>query len=155
MTVLLVAALLFAGTSAIVSEAAGADLVGSITPSRFAVSDTDRGASGSTADEGVSSEGVGGGRNPIAKLWNGFLDTPLGSRLEGITRWVGSVFRFLWAIPKALFQGDSRSMIEALGDLLSPAAAPKAGETAKPVGTKDLPAADPLPIRAPSEADRS
>jgi hypothetical protein len=51
--------------------------------------------------------------------WARFVNRPLIRQVRGVVAWIGSLLRFLWSIPKAIFQGDSRGMIDALGDLLS------------------------------------
>ncbi len=40
-------------------------------------------------------------------------------RVSSVCSWAGDGLRLLWAIPKAVVKGDSRSLIEAIGALLS------------------------------------
>ncbi len=51
--------------------------------------------------------------------WSRFINRPIIRQARSVVAWVGSLMRFLWSIPQALFRGDSRGMIDALGDLLS------------------------------------
>jgi hypothetical protein len=51
--------------------------------------------------------------------WSRFVDRPLIRRVRSVGAWIGCLARFLWSIPRAIFQGDSRGMLEALGALLS------------------------------------
>lgn len=92
----------------------------------------------------------------LARLWAGLAESAVGSRVLGIGGWIVSFFRFLWTIPKALIQGDSRSMIDALGDLLS-RTSPQEGTAGERTQTPDAgpgsqdrpaPAADPRGSRS-------
>jgi hypothetical protein len=88
--------------------------------SGFAVAEvSEKGSGGLGAGARIAESEVGTDPGALQRLWQGLLRTPLGQRIEGILGWITSFFRFLWTIPKALFQGDSAAMIEALGDLLS------------------------------------
>lgn len=82
-------------------------------------------------------------------LWIRLADSALGRRVGDVVGWVSSFFRFLWAIPKALLQGDSRSMIEALGDLLS-RTSPSSGEAdgSEPTESQPIPASGATPAEA-------
>lgn len=86
-----------------------------------------------------------------ASLWNDLMDTPLGHRVREITGWIGSFFRFLWTIPQALIKGDSQSMIEALGELLSRATPPGEAAATPPAM---LPEQRPQPLMQRSRAGR-
>jgi len=55
---------------------------------------------------------------PVKHGWERVIDTPLIRRIRETGEWIGVFLRFLWSIPKALLQGDSQEMIEALGELL-------------------------------------
>jgi len=57
--------------------------------------------------------------NRFAQLWNSVCETALMKRVSGVCSWIGDGLRLLWAIPKAVVKGDSRSLIEAIGALLS------------------------------------
>jgi hypothetical protein len=66
-------------------------------------------------------------------------DSAVGRRISQITGWIVSFFRFLWTIPKALLDGDSRSMIEALGDFLSRTSPPAQSEDSQDPPAKSVP----------------
>ncbi|MFH1145200.1 MAG: hypothetical protein V1774_11705, partial [Candidatus Eisenbacteria bacterium] len=67
-----------------------------------------------------TSAGPSVGKAGTAKRgWERLLDMPLVRRVVSIGKWIASLLRFLWSIPKAVLQGDSHQMIEALGDLLA------------------------------------
>ena len=55
----------------------------------------------------------------IAAHWSTFRRTPLVSRIEKVGSWVGGIGRLIRSVPSAIFQGDSRPLIEAIGELLS------------------------------------
>lgn len=55
----------------------------------------------------------------IAEKWDAFRRTPLISRVEKVGSWVGGIGRLIRSVPSAIFQGDSRPLIEAIGELLS------------------------------------
>jgi hypothetical protein len=60
--------------------------------------------------------------------WARLKNFPLVRRVCGVGNWIGCLARFLVSIPKAVFKGDSRGMISALGELLSRSARPAEGQ---------------------------
>lgn len=58
-------------------------------------------------------------RKGIAGTWDAIRNSGLGRRVQRVGTWVAGGARLLWSIPKAVIQGDSRPLIEAIGDLLS------------------------------------
>ena len=131
----MLAAVLLATLSASAIPVSGPQL--SRQPATFAVAET-----GDNSPPGIGrgnlTGGNGGSGSPgaLRQLWDNLMETAVGRRVREITGWVASLFRFLWTIPKALLQGDSQSMIEALGELLS-----RASDAA---GVEEAPAADQL-----------
>lgn len=83
--------------------------------------------------------------NAVKRLWNSVKDKPLIRRVRTVASWIVAAARFLWAIPKALIQGDSEGLIEALGGILAQASADDTG-TVAPLVTTPL---------APESAGRS
>lgn len=73
---------------------------------------------------------------PARRLWDRLRATPLARRVISVARWVACLMRFLWTIPKALLQGDSQAMIEALGELLA-RSTPGGGREAPGPGDSD------------------
>jgi hypothetical protein len=70
--------------------------------------------------------------------WDSVCRTGVARRLAKVGSWVANGARLLWSIPKAVIQGDSRSLIEAIGDLLSSAGSgPPDGEPQQPVPDPD------------------
>lgn len=63
--------------------------------------------------------------------WARFKNFPLIRRVSSVGNWIGCLARFLVSIPKAVFKGDSRGMISALGELLSRSARPAEGQDAQ------------------------
>ena len=68
--------------------------------------------------------------------WERFKNFPLIRRVRSVGAWVQCLVRFVASIPKAIFQGDSRGMISALGDLLS-RSSPPAGASPQPGSRSD------------------
>jgi hypothetical protein len=95
----------------------------------------------------------GGDSGPLKRFWSGIANSALGQRIGRIVSWIASFFRFLWTIPKALLQGDSSPMIDALGDLLSRTSSPAEARTPQPAGRSSTPLADPQPATAPAGSD--
>ena len=60
------------------------------------------------------------------------MDAPLTQRVRSVGAWLGCVGRFLWSIPKAIFKGDSRGMLDALGELLSRSSSQQRSQQAAP-----------------------
>lgn len=117
------------------------------TPASVAAVGTDGGARDTRiahADDG------GGDPGPIKRFWSGIADSAIGQRIGRIVSWIASFFRFLWTIPKALLQGDSSPMIDALGDLLSRTSSPAEGRDPQPAGRSGTPLPDPRPTAAPA-----
>jgi hypothetical protein len=56
--------------------------------------------------------------------WERFKRLALIRRVSSVGAWIQCLIRFVVSIPKAIFQGDSRGMISALGDLLSRSSGP-------------------------------
>jgi hypothetical protein len=69
--------------------------------------------------------------------WARFVNRPLIRQVRGVVAWIGSLLRFLWSIPKAIFQGDSRGMIDALGDLLSKSSPDRRPAGGSSAGSRD------------------
>ncbi len=63
-------------------------------------------------------ENVSGGGG-LAGTWRAVRATALVRRVFEVGYWVVGALKVLWSIPKAVIQGDSRALIESLGDLLS------------------------------------
>ena len=63
--------------------------------------------------------------------WARLKSLPLIRRVSSVGNWIGCLARFLVSIPKAVFKGDSRGMISALGELLSRSARPAEGQDAR------------------------
>ncbi|MBD3235319.1 MAG: hypothetical protein GF330_01280 [Candidatus Eisenbacteria bacterium] len=59
----------------------------------------------------------------LKRFWESIKDKPLIRRVRTVASWIAAAARFLWAIPKALIQGDSEGLIEALGGILAQASA--------------------------------
>jgi hypothetical protein len=59
----------------------------------------------------------------LRRFWDSIKDKNLVRRVRSITAWIGAGARFVWAIPKAVLQGDSDALIEALSGLLTKASA--------------------------------
>ncbi|MCK4303879.1 MAG: hypothetical protein KAY24_06545 [Candidatus Eisenbacteria sp.] len=57
----------------------------------------------------------------LSGFWRSIGETSIGRRVISVSQWVIGSARLLWAIPKAIIKGDSRSLIEAIGDLISKA----------------------------------
>jgi hypothetical protein len=68
--------------------------------------------------------------------WERFKNFSLIRRVRSVGAWVQCLVRFLASIPKAIFQGDSRGMISALGDLLS-RSSPPSGASPQPGSRSD------------------
>jgi len=64
------------------------------------------------------------GTAPPTGGWARLKNVPLIRRVCSVGNWIGCLGRFLVSIPKAVFKGDSRGMISALGELLSRSASP-------------------------------
>jgi len=64
----------------------------------------------------------------IRRQWDKVKDTPLMRRVRTITGWIAAAARFVWAIPKAILEGDSDALIEALGGILARASAAETSE---------------------------
>jgi len=77
-------------------------------------------------------------RTGLAGAWDSVRSSAFARRLERVSSWVSGGVRLLWSIPKAVIQGDSSALIEAIGNLL--AGAP--GEQDK---TVELPQVQPDP----------
>lgn len=92
----------------------------------------------------------GGDSGPLKRFWSGLANSALGQRIGRIFNWIASFFRFLWTIPKALLQGDSSPMIDALGDLLSRTSSPAEGRDPQSGGRSAAPPPDPRPAAAPA-----
>lgn len=84
--------------------------------------------------KGAGDQGIGSRNDPAASAdsprpgglsgkWRALSQTAIARRVIDVGYWVVGVARLLWSIPKAIIQGDSRSLIEAIGDLLSRASA--------------------------------
>ncbi len=58
-------------------------------------------------------------RTGLAGTWDAIRSSGFARRLQRVTSWVAGGVRLLWSIPKAVIQGDSSALIEAIGDLLS------------------------------------
>ncbi len=71
--------------------------------------------------EGTDTQSRGGGG--LGGAWNTIRETPVVRRVAAVGGWVADGLRLMWAIPKAVVRGDSRALIEAIGDLLSRASA--------------------------------
>jgi hypothetical protein len=95
----------------------------------------------------------GGDSGPLKRFWSGVANSALGQRVGRIVSWIASFFRFLWTIPKALLQGDSSPMIDALGDLLSRTSSPSEARTPQPAGQSRTPLTDPQPAAAPAGSE--
>ena len=61
--------------------------------------------------------------NGFTRAWNSVRETAIMKRVGNVCSWVGDGLKLLWAVPKAVVKGDSRSLIEAIGNLLSRASA--------------------------------
>jgi len=70
----------------------------------------------------------------LARFWWRVRRTALARRVSDVGSWVVGAARVLWAIPKAVVKGDSRGLIEAIGDLLSRASPEADAKTAGPPG---------------------
>lgn len=55
----------------------------------------------------------------FSKFWKSVSDTAIAQRVGTVCSWMGDGLKLLWAVPKAVVKGDSSSLIEAIGDLLS------------------------------------
>jgi hypothetical protein len=95
----------------------------------------------------------GGNPGPLKRFWSGLANSALGQRIGRIVGWIASFFRFLWTIPKALLQGDSSPMIDALGDLLSRTSTPAEARNPPPAGQSGTPLSDPQPATAPAGSE--
>ncbi len=84
-------------------------------------------------------------RKGIAKTWYAVCNSGLGRRVQRVGAWVAGGARLLWSIPKAVIQGDSRPLIEAIGNLLSGARAQD-----DKGALRDVPGLDPDPSGEPS-----
>ncbi len=91
-----------------------------------------KGAMESQANPGAKKGGLAG-------FWQSVRETGFARRVAKIGSWVAGGARLLWSIPKAVIQGDSRSLIEAIGDLLSGAT----GEAPQEPAEVDAPDPDP------------
>lgn len=58
-------------------------------------------------------------RKGLAGTWDAIRNSGLGRRVQRVGTWMAGGARLLWSIPKAVIQGDSRPLIEAIGNLLS------------------------------------
>ncbi len=57
--------------------------------------------------------------NRFSRFWRSVQETAMMKRVSSVCSWAGDGLRLLWAIPKAVVKGDSGSLIEAIGALLS------------------------------------
>jgi hypothetical protein len=117
----------------------------------------------STIDAGGGQEGGLSGK------WQALARTPLMRRAISAASWVVAGLRLLWSLPKALVKGDSRSLIEAIGELLSRASpSPEAeaapdergqsrsldgGENTRPGAARDSSSREASRVLGPSPAD--
>ncbi len=110
-------------------------------PHRILASDTEAG-SRSIERKGLSlgdkaptdrSSGSQQGGGGWSRTWNKLQKNPVIAKIVDIANWVIAGLRVLWAIPKAIIQGDSRALIEAIGQMLSRAS------TETPVTTESPP----------------
>jgi hypothetical protein len=69
-----------------------------------------------------------GQQNGLTKFWNSVRETAIAQRVGTVCSWVGDGLKLIWAVPKAVVKGDSRSLIEAIGDLLSRTSAKERAE---------------------------
>lgn len=102
---------------------------------------------------GVLSQPVSGiapAAAPEAGGWARLKNVPLIRRVCSVGNWIGCLARFLVSIPKAVFKGDSRGMISALGELLSRSAHPAEGQdAASPNGEKTDPPRETINLSLP------
>jgi len=91
--------------------------------------------------------GDGGETSEPGGLWGKLRQNPVIAKVAGMVEWVLAGLKLLWAIPKAIIQGDSRALIEAIGELLS-RAAPDASSQ------QEAPATAPAPSPADGPASR-
>ncbi len=68
-------------------------------------------------------------RGGVSALWQNLLRNPVLAKAVRVGDWILVSLKLLWSIPKAIVQGDSRALIEAIGDLLSRAAPETQPET--------------------------
>lgn len=96
-------------------------------------------ADNASADRSTGSRKGGGG---WSRTWQKLQQNPVISKIVDIANWVIAGLRVLWAIPKAIIQGDSRALIEAIGQLLSRASPETPATSAPPPesGGSNLPA---------------
>ncbi len=149
---LLAAIVLFSGLAGFFP--ARAVRLGMALPSPTPASVTAAGTDGGGRDTRIIHADDGGGTSgPLKHLWSGIANSPLGQRIGRIVSWIASFFRFLWTIPKALLQGDSSPMIDALGDLLSRTSSPAEAQGPQPAGRSGAPQPDPRPTTAPTGSE--
>ncbi len=99
----------------------------------LSVAETAAGDSGETSEPGG--------------LWGKLRQNPVIAKVAGLIEWVLAGLKLLWAIPKAIIQGDSRALIEAIGELLSRAAPDTSSQ-------QEAPATVPAPSPADGPASR-
>jgi hypothetical protein len=77
-------------------------------------------ARGSSRRAPGDARGIGAPRRTgLAGAWDSLRSSAFGRRLARVGSWVAGGVRLLWSIPKAVIKGDSSSLIEAIGNLLS------------------------------------
>lgn len=77
----------------------------------------------------------GGEASEPSGLWGKLRRNPVIAKVAGVIEWILAGLKLLWAIPKAIVQGDSRALIEAIGDLISRATPEAASQEDPPAST--------------------